>query len=79
MDSSKAIKMSLFPERAHSWIGVSMDCNKHKRLPYMAFNVEVSKVFKNSDLHELTTNRASKAQLTFSKHLGRSKHYYVET
>ena len=28
MDSSKAIKMSLFPERAHSWIGVSMDCNK---------------------------------------------------
>ena len=28
LDSSKAIKMSLFPERAHSWIGVSMDCNK---------------------------------------------------
>ena len=28
MDSSKASKMSLFPERAHSWIGVSMDCNK---------------------------------------------------
>ena len=26
MDSSKAIKMSLFPERAHSWIGVSNDC-----------------------------------------------------
>ena len=28
MDSSKAIKMSLFPERAHSWIGVSMDYNE---------------------------------------------------
>ena len=31
MDSSKAIKMSLFPERAHSWIGVSMDCNKQNQ------------------------------------------------
>ena len=31
MDSSKAIKMSLFPERAHSWIGVSMDCKKETK------------------------------------------------
>ena len=31
MDSSKAIKMSLFPERAHSWIGVSMDCKKENQ------------------------------------------------
>ena len=31
MDSSKAINMSLFPERAHSWIGVSMDCNKQNQ------------------------------------------------
>lgn len=31
MDSSKAIKMSLFPERAHPWIGVSTDCNKQNQ------------------------------------------------
>ena len=40
MDSSRATKMPLFPEREHSWMGVSMDCNSEKRNDLNSFSRE---------------------------------------